>query len=117
MNNDNIKLDIIPQLEVILRSINKDNQDVLKPVLDSDEIDKVEKQEIRKYLKLYDVLDGNISLETLQKEIPGRNFDVEPIEENMLPNYISIYLYNKKNLEASKILLELSSQVRATRLN
>lgn len=117
MNNDNVKLDIIPRLEVILRSINKDNQDVLNPILDSDEIDKVEKQEIRKYLKLYDVLNGNISLETLQKEIPGRNFDVEPIEENMLPNYISIYLYNKKNLEASKILLELSSQVRATRLN
>ena len=59
MNNDNVKLDIIPQLEVILRSINKDNQDVLNPILDSDEIDKVEKQEIRKYLKLYDVLEGN----------------------------------------------------------
>lgn len=49
-----------------------------------------------------------------KKKFHGRNFDVEPISDNLLPNYISIYLYNKKNLEASKILLELSSKVRAT---
>ena len=66
----NVKLDIIPQLEVILKSISKETQDLLNPILKAKEVDELEKQEIRKYLKLYDVLNGNISLDTLQKEIP-----------------------------------------------
>lgn len=71
MNSEtNVKLDIIPQLEVILKSISKETRDLLNPILKAKEVDELEKQEIRKYLKLYDVLNGNISLDTLQKEIP-----------------------------------------------
>ena len=71
MNSEtNVKLDIIPQLEIILKSISKETRDLLNPILKAKEVDELEKQEIRKYLKLYDVLDGNISLDTLQKEIP-----------------------------------------------
>ena len=71
MNSEtNVKLDIIPQLEIILKSISKETRDLLNPILKAKEVDELEKQEIRKYLKLYDVLNGNISLDTLQKEIP-----------------------------------------------
>ena len=56
--------------EIILKSISKETRDLLNPILKAKEVDELEKQEIRKYLKLYDVLNGNISLDTLQKEIP-----------------------------------------------
>lgn len=116
MNDISSKFSTIPQLEVILKSIDLEHSSELEPILNSKEVDTQEKEDIRKYLKLIQ-LTANPSVPLLQKEIPGRNWeDVEPIEREMLSDYILLYLYNKKNLEASKDLIELSSKVRSTGL-
>ena len=112
MSND-VNMNIIPQIEVILRSITLEDKNLLQPILSSKEVDIQEKNDINKYLKILEIT-PNPSVPLLQKEIPGRNFEVEPIERELLPDYIRVYLYNKKNLDASKKLIELSSKVRST---
>lgn len=69
MNNDTPKFDTIPQLEVILKSIDLDNISLLNQILDSKEIDNSEKNDIRKYIKLLEV-SNNPSTQILETEIP-----------------------------------------------
>lgn len=116
MSKEPIKFDIIPQLEVILKSIDLEDSALLNPILKSKEVDSQEKNVIKKYLKLLEI-SGKPSVPLLEKEIPGRNFELDPIEKEALPDYIQLYLYSKKNLEASKNLMELSSRIRSEGLN
>ena len=109
-------LDINPQLEVILKSIDLEDSVLLEPILNSPEVDNLDKEAIRKYLKLMEI-SGRPSTLLLEKEIPGRNFELEPIEKELLPEYIEIFLFNKKNLNTSKSLMELSAKVRAEGLD
>lgn len=116
MSEKSVKLDVIPLLEVILKSIDLEDESLLKPILESKEVDNNEKTVIYKYLKLLEI-SGRPSTLMLEKEIPGRNFEVEPIEKEALPDYIQLYLYNRKNLETSKQLMELSTRVRVEGIN
>ncbi|MBQ2639277.1 MAG: hypothetical protein IJF92_00725 [Bacilli bacterium] len=116
MSDKPVKFDTIPQLEVILKSIDLEDSALLTPILDSREVDSSEKIIIQKYMKLYEI-SGRPSVALLQKEIPGRNFEVDPIEKEALPDYIQLYLYNKKNMQVSKNLMELSAKVRSEGLN
>ena len=109
--NENVNMNIMPQIEVILKSIKLEDRSLLDPILNSKEVDKQEKTDILKYLKILEITPYP-SIPLLQKEIPGRNFEVEAIEPEMLSDYIQMYLYSKKNLDASKKLIELSSKVR-----
>lgn len=112
MSDKSVRFDIIPQLEVILKSVSLEDKNLLTPILKSKEVDQSDKDTINKYFKLLEIT-GNPSVLMLEKEMPGRNFEVEPIEKEMIPDYIQLYLYNRKNLEASKNLMELSSRVRS----
>lgn len=112
MSDKSVRFDIIPQLEVILKSVSLEDKNLLTPILKSKEVDQSDKDTINKYFKLLEIT-GNPSVLMLEKEMPGRNFEVEPIEKEMVPDYIQLYLYNRKNLEASKNLMELSSRVRS----
>lgn len=112
--NNSTKFNTIPQLEVILKSIDLEHASLLKPILDSKEVSNQEKDDIRKYLKILAEISTTPSTLLLQKEIPGRNFeDIEIIELELIPEYILMYLQNKKNLETSKNLIELSAIVRS----
>ena len=111
MSDKSVKFDIIPQLEVILKSIDLEDKSLLTPILKSKEVDQTDKDAINKYLKLLEIA-GRPSTQMLEMEMPGRNFDVEPIDKGAIPDYIQIFLYNRKNLEASKSLMELSGRVR-----
>lgn len=112
MSDKSVRFDVIPQLEVILKSVSLEDKNLLTPILKSKEVDQSDKDTINKYFKLLEIT-GNPSVLMLEKEMPGRNFEVEPIEKEMIPDYIQLYLYNRKNLEASKNLMELSSRVRS----
>lgn len=112
MSDKSVRFDVIPQLEVILKSVSLEDKNLLTPILKSKEVDQSDKDTINKYFKLLEIT-GNPSVLMLEKEMPGRNFEVEPIEKEMVPDYIQLYLYNRKNLEASKNLMELSSRVRS----
>ena len=109
--SENVNMNIMPQIEVILKSIKLEDRSLLDPILNSKEVDKQEKTDILKYLKILEIT-SYPSVPLLQKEIPGRNFEVEAIEPEMLSDYIQMYLYSKKNLDASKKLIELSFKVR-----
>ena len=111
MSDKSVKFDIIPQLEVILKSIDLEDKSLLTPILKSKEVDQTDKDVINKYLKLLEIA-GRPSTQMLEMEMPGRNFEVEPIDKGAIPDYIQIFLYNRKNLEASKSLMELSGRVR-----
>lgn len=114
--NESPMLDINPQLEVILKSIDLEDSVLLEPILNSPEVDKIDKIDIQKYLKLMEI-SGRPSTLLLEKEIPGRNFELDPIEKELLPEYIEIFLFNKKNLNTSKSLMELSTKVRTEGLD
>lgn len=110
--DNSIELDTNPQLEAILKSIELEDKALLDPILKSNSVDITDKNVIKKYLKLFEI-SGRPSVPLLNKEIPGRNFEVEPIDKSVLSESIQIFLYNRKNLETSKNLMDLSSKIRA----
>ena len=110
---ENIKLESDLRLENIFISLSKDTLTRLNDLLDTNEIDLLEKSTIRKYMHIVNQI-GNIpSIEMMRTEFPSLYFeDVEKLSEDELDDYIRLYISSKKNLAASKKLLEMSSLVK-----
>ena len=110
---ENIKFETDLRLETILLSINLENVGSLSVLEDVPEIDINEKSIIRKYVYLIEQLKSVPSYDILKKEFPSLYFDgVEPLAKDELEDYITLYISNKKNLFASKKLMDLASIVR-----
>jgi replicative DNA helicase len=113
-NEDLEKIETQPQLEVILKSINNENIEMLKPILESEEIDDIIKARVKKYIKLVDINKGNnIDGTTLLREFPELDFNgISSITEEELASYINVYLFKEKSKSTARTLLELSNNIR-----
>lgn len=110
---ENIKLESDLRLENILMSLSVDTLTRLNDLLAANEIDLQEKAMIRKFMHIVTQINNIPSIETMRTEFPSLYFeDVEKLSENELDDYIRLYIANKKNIAASRKLLELSSLVK-----
>ena len=110
---ENITLESDLRLENIFISLSKDTLTRLNDLLTTDEIDLQEKAMIRKYMHIVNQVGNTPSIETMRTEFPSLYFEnVEKLSENELDDYIRLYISSKKNLAASRKLLEMSSLVK-----
>lgn len=115
---DNIKLETELRLETLFISITHDDINKLSEILNTPEVDVLEKQLIRKYQVLTKDINDIPSIETLKKEFPSLYFDdVKPIESAQINDYINLFISNRKNISTANKLLELSSLVKTNGLN
>jgi replicative DNA helicase len=107
------------RLETIFLSITKDNIIKLTDLQNLKELDITEKSDINKLIYLTNQVESSLSIETLKKEFPSLYFDgIDKIESNKeLDDYIRLYISKKKNLAASKKLLEIASNVKTNGLD
>lgn len=114
---ENIKIEQDLRLENIFISLSKDTLNKLDDLLQMNEIDLNEKSMIRKYIHMVTQIGNVPSIDTMRTEFPGLYFEnLETLTEDELDDYIRLYMASKKNLEASKKLLELSSLVKTNGL-
>ena len=111
---NNIKMESDIRLETIFLSINKNNLLKLDSLQNLKELDVTEKADINKLVYLTNQVESSLSIETLKKEFPSLYFDgVDKIESDKeLDDYISLYISKKKNVVASKKLLEIANRVK-----
>ena len=108
----NIKIEYDLRLEVLFISITKDNIILYKELENSNILEQAELTNIRKMEYLLNSL-GNIpSVETLKHEFPDMFFEnAEPIKEDQLNDFISLFITKRKNKKASLDLLSIAQEI------
>lgn len=117
---DSIKIETEINLETLFLSVTENTIVKLDEILNTPEVEVIEKQNIRKYQVLFkDNMNKTLSRETLIREFPSLYFgdSIQPIPENQINDYINMFIANRKNNKIASKLLELSAKVKTTGLN